>query len=153
MKEYTCKMRVKTFTAKVAEADDRKIGGVQDIVDTALIRAVATDAIREMPVVEHFLVYAMDGKNRIMEVFKMAGTLNETIIYPGEIVRRALLLCAPSIIIVHNHPSGECSPSAEDVKMTQRIREACSLVGIQLVDHIIIALNGQFFSFVQEKIL
>jgi len=70
------------------------------------------------------------------------GTVNHTPVYPREVVRRALELAASSIILVHNHPSGDPTPSRADIEMTRQIVEAADSLGIRVHDHIIIARDG-----------
>ncbi len=68
---------------------------------------------------------------------------------PKEVLKGALLANAVGIIVAHNHPSGEAKPSAEDKELTKRLKEACNLVGINLVDHIIVG-NGKYTSFMDR---
>ena len=87
---------------------------------------------------EYFIVITLDGANHIIEkrvVF--IGTLNRSLIHPREIFADALTDRAASIIIAHNHPSGQLEASAEDLHVTQRIKESGKLLGIELLDHII----------------
>lgn len=86
----------------------------------------------------------------ITEVFR--GTSTESVCHPAEILRKALSHAATSIILVHNHPSGDPSPSEADRKVTVRMREACEVIGIELTDHIIIGSESEsasapYFSF------
>lgn len=80
------------------------------------------------------------------------GTLNEAIIYPREIVRRALEHHAANIILAHNHPSGRALPSTADKEITHHIQQALALVDIQVIDHIIIG-NPENFSFADAGLL
>jgi DNA repair protein RadC len=72
--------------------------------------------------------------------------VNHTPVYPREIVRRALELHATAIILVHNHPSGDPSPSEDDILMTREIKQAASALSIMLHDHVIVG-NGRWLSF------
>ena len=72
-------------------------------------------------------------------------------VFPREIFKEALLLNSPNIILVHNHPSGNLSPSREDISLTKRIKEAGQLMGVKVLDHIIVT-QSDYFSFVQEGI-
>lgn len=97
------------------------------------------DAFEERPDQEQFWVILTDVKLRAMArqcVF--IGTLDSIAVHPRELFRLALLASAHSIIAVHNHPSGDPSPSREDVLMTQKLREAGELLGIPLTDHVIV---------------
>ena len=80
------------------------------------------------------------------------GTVNSSLISPRELFIEALEKNAVSIILLHNHPSGDPTPSREDILITQRIKEAGSLIGIDLLDHIIIG-NNCYSSFMEEKLL
>ncbi len=80
------------------------------------------------------------------------GTLTQATVHPREIVRYALLKNAAAVICGHNHPSGEIKPSTDDQVITSKIKRACALVEIQLLDHLIIA-GGEFFSFADKGIL
>ncbi|HRU40693.1 MAG TPA: JAB domain-containing protein, partial [Candidatus Diapherotrites archaeon] len=77
------------------------------------------------------------------------GSLNASIVHPREVFNPAIRKSSASIIMVHNHPSGDPSPSSEDVSITARIAEAGKLIGIELVDHIIIG-DGKYIS-MKEK--
>jgi DNA repair protein RadC len=88
---------------------------------------------------EQFRVLFLDKKNRIIadEVLQ-EGTVDHTPVYPREVVARALDLGATALILVHNHPSGDTTPSKADIEMTNQIRQAASVLGIVLHDHIIV---------------
>ena len=94
---------------------------------------------------ECFKVLYLNRKNILIadEVFD-GGTVDKVQIYPREIVKRALGHNASAVILVHNHPSGDCSPSKEDLDVTKEIKTALNLVSINLHDHIIIAENKHY---------
>ena len=75
------------------------------------------------------------------------GSLDATSMHPREVFRAAVLGNAASIVLVHNHPSGEPTPSVDDVAVTTRIKDAGQLMGIELLDHIIIGHEGRYYSF------
>lgn len=100
--------------------------------------------------VEHFRVLYLDTKNRLIaDEAQSRGTVNATSVYPREILRRALELSATAVVLVHNHPSGNPSPSRQDIEMTQAIRAAAEPLSIRLHDHLIIG-NGQWISLRKE---
>ena len=103
--------------------------------------------------VEQFRVLFLDTRNRLLadEVLGR-GTVNHTPVYPREVVRRALELHATAIILVHNHPSGDPTPSADDVAMTREIRDAARPLAVVLHDHVIVG-NGRWTSFRHEGLL
>lgn len=100
---------------------------------------------------EVFLAMFMDNQHRVLKTEKLFfGTINQASVYPREVVKAGLRYNAAAIIIAHNHPSGLCAPSAADRAMTKRIEQACELVDIRFVDHIIVG-KGDYFSFQAEK--
>jgi DNA repair protein RadC len=102
---------------------------------------------------ESFITLHLDGKNRIacMEVVSI-GSLNQSIVHPREVFKTALLSSAAAIILIHNHPTGDTTPSQEDITITRRLKEAGDILGIKVLDHIIIGDTG-FYSFVESGIL
>lgn len=104
---------------------------------------------------EQELLYCMmlDNKNHLLaETLLSRGTANATLITPREVFLQALRHHALSLILVHNHPSGDPSPSGCDVEVTKRILQAGEIVGIHLLDHIIIG-DRRYFSFREEELL
>ena len=92
---------------------------------------------------EQFRVLFLDKKNvLITDEVQQTGTVDHTPVYPREIIKRALELDASAVIVVHNHPSGDPTPSREDIDMTKEIREAGERIGIVLHDHLIIGKKG-----------
>jgi DNA repair protein RadC len=103
--------------------------------------------------VEHFRVLYLDTRNRLLaDEAQGRGTVNLTPVYPREIVRRGLELSATALILVHNHPSGDPTPSQQDITMTRSIREAAEPLSIVLHDHVIVG-NGRWLSFRREGLL
>lgn len=89
--------------------------------------------------VEQFRVLYLDRKNILIADESLArGTVDHVPVYPREVVKRALELNASALIVVHNHPSGDPTPSEQDIAMTERIRQAADVMGIVLHDHLII---------------
>ena len=96
---------------------------------------------------EHFLALHMDSKNRILCIDQVStGSLNASIVHPREVFKSTLLSSAAALLLVHNHPSGDPTPSAEDLEITTRLKEASELLGIRLLDHVIIG-DGRHYSF------
>lgn len=103
--------------------------------------------------VEQFRVLFLDTRNRLMaDEAQARGTVNHTPVYPREVVRRALELQATALILVHNHPSGDPSPSRADIEMTREVKAAADSLGIVLHDHLIVG-NGRHLSFRREGLL
>ncbi len=95
----------------------------------------------------------LDTKARLLgETTISKGTVNASLVTPRELFIKALDCGAVSIILVHNHPSGEPTPSQSDVLLTKRVKEAGNLIGIELLDHIIIG-NNCYISFAEEKLI
>ncbi|MEX2649602.1 MAG: DNA repair protein RadC [Alphaproteobacteria bacterium] len=92
---------------------------------------------------EHVRVLYMNQKNvLIADELMHQGTVNQAAVYPREIAKRALELRATAAILVHNHPSGDSTPSATDVDLTRAVRDALKAVGVALHDHIVVARDG-----------
>ena len=94
---------------------------------------------------EYFVSLHLDTKNRILcyEVVSI-GSLNASIVHPREVFKSALLSSAAALIFLHNHPSGDTRPSGEDIKITQRLKEAGELLGIRVLDHLIVCEEGYY---------
>jgi DNA repair protein RadC len=92
---------------------------------------------------ERFHLLFLDRKNVLMaDEQQQQGTVDHTPVYPREVAKRALELNASAIIMVHNHPSGDTTPSRADIEMTKKVREAVNAVGIALHDHLVIGRTG-----------
>lgn len=96
---------------------------------------------------EHFIVLALDSRNRILvEHTAAVGSVNTVHVNPGDILKPAVRYSAASVICPHNHPSGDPSPSSEDRALTGRITRACDIMGFRFLDHIIVTPNS-YYSF------
>jgi DNA repair protein RadC len=103
--------------------------------------------------VEQFRVLFLDTRNHLLaDEAQARGTVNHTPVYPREVVKRALELQATALILVHNHPSGDPTPSRDDIAMTREVRDAAGVLNIVLHDHVIIG-NGRWLSFRREGLL
>jgi DNA repair protein RadC len=103
--------------------------------------------------VEQFRILFLDTRNRLIaDEAQARGTVNHTPVYPREVVKRALELQATALILVHNHPSGDPTPSRADLEMTQEIKAAATSLGIVLHDHLVVG-NGRHLSFRREGLL
>lgn len=132
---------VEAFGHRMAQAKIMK----RDVVSSweALVTYCRTAmAHRE---VEQFRVLYMDRRNVLIADEEQAkGTVDHVPVYPREVVKRALELNASSLILVHNHPSGDPTPSNSDIAMTERIQDACDTMGIVIHDHVIIGKKGEY---------
>ena len=96
---------------------------------------------------EHFVAILLDGRNRVIRESQISqGTLTASLVHPREVFRPAIRSAAAALVLVHNHPSGDPEPSAEDLSVTHRLVEAGEIVGIRVVDHVVVADRG-FYSF------
>jgi len=88
---------------------------------------------------ENFVVMCLDVKNQptVINICHI-GSLNASIVHPREVMKTAIMSNSASIIVAHNHPSGKPEPSQEDIEVTKRLAEAGSIIGIELMDHLII---------------
>ena len=93
--------------------------------------------------IEQFRIFYLNNRNvLIADEIQQHGTVDHTPVYPREVVKRALELGASALIMVHNHPSGDPTPSRADIEMTRHVREAGEKLGFTLHDHIIVSHNG-----------
>ncbi len=130
-----------------AEVMDQPVLKSWDRLIDYLNAAVAREKI------EQFRILFLDSKNRLIaDEAQARGTVNHTPVYPREVVKRALELHATALILVHNHPSGDPTPSRADVEMTQEIKAAGAVLSIVVHDHIIVG-NGRHLSFRREGLL
>ena len=146
----------------------REVEGVGESVVTdikiveAAARRIARGAVAKRPVLsswsavidycrtamafadkEHFRVLFLDKRNGLIaDELQQTGTVDHTPVYPREVVKRALELSATAIILVHNHPSGDPTPSSADIKMTRTIGEIAKALGVTVHDHIIVGRDG-----------
>lgn len=95
---------------------------------------------------EHFAVMLLDSKNAVISIERVSvGTVNSSIVHPREVLKPALEKSATSIILVHNHPTGNVSPSREDIMITRRFEKCGRILGIEVIDHIIVG-DGNYRS-------
>jgi DNA repair protein RadC len=93
--------------------------------------------------VEQFRILFLDKRNQLIaDEVQQSGTVDHTPVYPREVVKRALELSATAIVLVHNHPSGDPTPSRADIQMTKQIVDVAKPLGIVVHDHIIVGRNG-----------
>jgi len=101
---------------------------------------------------EAFYCLHLDARHALLsrELVHM-GTLNASLVHPREVFKAAILRSAAAIIVSHNHPSGDPAPSADDLSLTNRLKDAGQLIGIEVLDHVIIG-NNCFYSFTDEAL-
>jgi DNA repair protein RadC len=118
------------------------------LADRASLYAYLTARLARELVEQFYVIFLGEGDRLIADEAQARGTVNHTPVYPREVVRRALELNASAIILVHNHPGGDPTPSRDDLVMTQNIVAAGSVLGIAVRDHIIVG-NGRRHSFAE----
>ena len=92
---------------------------------------------------EHFIALLLDNRHHLIRLCPIAvGSLSATLVHPRELFKEAIAASAAAVIVAHNHPSGDPQPSAHDVDITRRLADAGALLGIELIDHLIVAASG-----------
>ncbi len=123
----------------LVEPEKIKISGPKDIFNL-----LSTYVSKQQ---EHFISITVDGANNVLNTrVVFIGTLNKSIVHPREVFAPAFTDRAAAIIIAHNHPSGNIEPSFEDITMTKKLTEAGEILGIDILDHVIVAKKG-YYSF------
>lgn len=134
--------RVMSGTSK----DKSRITSPSDIADILMLDMVHLKK-------EHFRIVMLDTKNQIIGIEDISiGSLNSSIVHPREVFKEAIARSSASIILVHNHPSGDPTPSKEDISITRRLSEGGEILGIKVLDHIIIG-NKRYISLKEKDIL
>lgn len=102
---------------------------------------------------EHFNIVVLDTKNQIISIDNISiGTLNASIVHPRDVFKAAIKNNGNSVILVHNHPSGDTTPSHEDINITKRLVEGGNIIGIKVLDHLIIG-NGDYLSLKEKNLM
>ena len=129
--------------AELKNFDIKNPGGV-----VKAIRATIKDKAKE-----HFKLLLLNTRNKIIGITSVStGTLNANLVHPREVFKDAITHNAASVVLVHNHPSGNPEPSEDDLEITERLIKAGKILGIEVIDHIIIARDG-FVSFKEKGLL
>ena len=129
-----------------SHTDKKTIHSPEDV--HAIVAAEYADAV-----VETAMMLALDTKNKVIGIFEISrGSLNASIIHPRDIFQRAILVNAASVILAHNHPSGDPTPSPEDVALTKKLVDAGKVMDITVLDHVIVG-EGSFVSLKEQGAL
>ena len=100
---------------------------------------------------EQFFVLLLDGRNRLLADLRISeGTLTAALVHPREVFAPAIRLAAAALVLAHNHPSGDPTPSPEDTALTERLRRAGELLGIRVLDHVVVG-QGRFVSMAESQ--
>lgn len=127
-------------------------GGYFHIPEVITSPQEAADTIHSVMNIEQetqeiFGVICLNTKNRVIGIEPVhRGTLNASIVHPRDVLKMALMKNAACIMVYHNHPSGNTNPSREDIAVTNRLKEAGEIIGIELLDHIILGEDGAYRS-------
>lgn len=120
--------------------DRPAISGAEDVAALCSTRMRGLDR-------EHFLALALNTKNRLLRIVEVSvGSLSASIVHPRELFKDAVRLSASAIVVVHNHPSGDPTPSGADIQLTRRLVKAGDVLGIELLDHVVIGDGGTHVS-------
>ena len=112
----------------------------EDVVDLCAVQLRGLDR-------EHFWCLALNTKNQLLKMSEVSvGSLNASIVHPRELFRDAVKVSAASVVVVHNHPSGDPTPSGADIQLTRRLVKAGDVLGIELLDHVVIGDGGEHAS-------
>jgi DNA repair protein RadC len=126
--KYTCQ--------KVDLCADGSVGKPEDIV------TIVEPFLRHKRQ-EYFLACTLDGSGHVIAIrIVTIGLLNHSLVHPREVFRDAILDSAATMIVVHNHPSGSLEPSSQDIAITQQLVQAGEFMGINVLDHIVVAKHG-----------
>lgn len=125
--------------------ETKKVSGPTDVAKLA--RAF----IPEDDPREHFICITLDAQNVVTGIATISiGTLNSSLVAPREVFRVALLHGAASIIVAHNHPSGDTTPSPDDIEVTHQLCQAGKLIGIPVMDHVIVGADEAWISLLEQ---
>ena len=145
-------MRKYVPLVRISMVKEKKVPYTSEVINGSEKAAKLAETILKDADREYLLVISVDSKGRPLAIEIVSiGTVNATLAEPREIFKHAILANAAGIILVHNHPSGDCIPSGEDEEMTRRISESGKLLGIPVRDHVII--GDGYFSFLEEGLL
>lgn len=126
--------------ASASAMRDGRIGTSRDVFDR--YRPRLAHLLQEV-----FVVVALDARQRVLADFTVGmGTATTCPISPADAVRPLIKIAASGCVFIHNHPSGDPTPSRDDVVLTERLRAACELLGIRMIDHVVVGSEG-YFSF------
>ena len=140
LRELTVRYAVKTGVDGAPVGIDRVVSTPRECA--AVLRALLEDEPAEV-----FAILCLTTKHRVIAYHEVSrGTLDTTLVHPPEVFKAALLANAAAIILAHNHPSGDPTPSGDDFALTRRLQHAGNLVGIEILDHVVVG-DRRYVSF------
>jgi len=146
---------IKLIKTVISEDKPVKFKCSEDVAQSKFIQGLFTDSNNDK---EKMYIVLLNVKNNIIGYSLISmGSLTSSIVHPREVLKPAILASAASIIMVHNHPSGDPEPSTDDIEITDRINKALKIIGINLLDHIILGFEADefkgYYSFRQSNLL
>lgn len=147
-------INISTYSLRVVKESSGRYDIDSKILSNPRVAVNLVNSVMELDsrTEELLVLCTLDTKNKVTGLFTVSqGSLCNSIVHPREIFKRALLQNSANIILLHNHPSGDPTPSREDINITERIKGAGEIIGIKLLDHIIIG-NDCYVS-LKEKAL
>lgn len=148
--------RINIYTVKQVRESSMLYNIDTTSIDSPKTAAAIADKIFSLSeeAVEVFGILTLNSKNRVVGAHIISiGTLDTSIVHPREVFKPAILNNAAQIIIFHNHPSGDPTPSKQDIIVTQKLVEAGKLLGIKILDHLVIGENDQYCAFSEKGLL
>ncbi|MDH4617990.1 JAB domain-containing protein [Brevibacillus sp. AY1] len=140
-------VRVKMVREASLLYPQRRIRMARDVVELFLTFLQETDR-------EQFFLLCLNTKNEPTALHTVSiGSLDASIVHPREVYKVAILSNAASVIVAHNHPSGDPTPSKEDIQVTRKLQEAGELLGITLLDHVIVGTEGAYTSLKERGLM
>lgn len=142
---------IKKYSVRLVKED--KMEYTQDKIQSPSAGAELLNKVFQMDSQpsEIFVMLALDTKKQPIGCFLISqGCINMTITSPRDVFQRALLINAHSIIVAHNHPSGDINPSSEDKKLTDSLKKAGDILGVEVLDSLVIGESGNYYSFLSN---
>lgn len=134
--------------------ESRLLYDIQRLTGAELVRDLLKKIRLQDKAVEEFHVLYLNSKNQVIGMEMVSkGTLNASLVHPREVFKGAILANANSVVLAHNHPSGDVNPSNADKQVTKTIVEAGKIMDIKVLDHVIIGSTGGYFSFSESSLL
>ena len=135
----------------VRESTSQRLYANNPVDAVAILRPLYADLDGDR---EHFMILALDTQNAVVG-FKVVstGTVSASLVDARNLFRDALLLGASALLLAHNHPSGDTTPSQEDIRLTRRLAEGGCLLDLPIRDHIILGTNDDFVSLAEKELL
>jgi len=139
-------MECREMEVRYVKGANLKFDGRKPLTTSADVAAMLRPLL-ENNTRESFIAIYLDGRLRPIGYVRTDGQVTSVPVRPTDLLGTAFLCASKALVVAHNHPSGDVQPSAEDRMLTKRLSEACSLLGVDLLDHVIIGADGAHFSF------